>query len=271
MAQWYEGYADANGLRIHYWRTGTPALPALVLQHGFNSNGLCWRRVARALEGEWDVIMPDARGHGLTAAPLDGYSAADMAGDLAAFCAALGLQRPVLLGHSMGGRMVGALAAQYPDLPRAVILVDPSWMDGPRNTSRSQDARRYRQMPRDQLSAVADEIHADWDREDREAWVDSRLQMSEEAATKVQASAQRDWRADARGIRCPALLMTAEVVRGAIVTPQIAAEVQQLNPLIRVAQVADSGHDIYRDNLDGFLAVVKDFLASLDRPTGGQA
>ena len=43
---WSEGDVDADGLTIHYTRTGDGDQPALVLAHGFSDNGLCWRRVA---------------------------------------------------------------------------------------------------------------------------------------------------------------------------------------------------------------------------------
>src|SRR5262249_61980275 len=60
---WAEGEIEANGIRQHYYRTGGEG-PALLLLHGFMESGLCWLRVAKALEGNYDVVMPDARGHG---------------------------------------------------------------------------------------------------------------------------------------------------------------------------------------------------------------
>ena len=56
----------ANGIRLHYYRTGDGTKPAVVLCHGFSDSGLCWTPVARQLEADYDVIMLDARGHGLS-------------------------------------------------------------------------------------------------------------------------------------------------------------------------------------------------------------
>jgi N-formylmaleamate deformylase len=56
MAQWQSGDVTANGIKIHYTRTGGGKTP-LVLNHGATDNGLCWTPVARALEAEYDVIM----------------------------------------------------------------------------------------------------------------------------------------------------------------------------------------------------------------------
>jgi pimeloyl-ACP methyl ester carboxylesterase len=63
MPEWFSGDVVANGVRIHYSRTGGDK-PPLVLSHGATDSGLCWTRVARALESDYDVILSDARGHG---------------------------------------------------------------------------------------------------------------------------------------------------------------------------------------------------------------
>ena len=62
MSSWTSNTVDANGITLHYWRTGGDK-PPLVLCHGITDNGLCWTRAARALEARFDVIMLDAHGH----------------------------------------------------------------------------------------------------------------------------------------------------------------------------------------------------------------
>jgi N-formylmaleamate deformylase len=59
--------------------------------------------LARALEGEYDVVMRDARRHGDPSTPPGGYRYEDYASDVLGFIHELGLVAPVLLGHSMGG------------------------------------------------------------------------------------------------------------------------------------------------------------------------
>src|SRR4051794_8028698 len=105
MPLWSTGDVTANGIRLHYTRTGAgtaPGKPAVVLTHGFSDNGLCWTPVAEVLADDYDVIMIDARGHGQSDAPAEGYGSAEHAADVAGVIAALGLRRPALLGHSMG-------------------------------------------------------------------------------------------------------------------------------------------------------------------------
>ncbi len=58
MAHWFIGETIANGIGIHYHRTGGDK-PALVLSHGSTDNGLFWTRAARSLERDYDVIMYD--------------------------------------------------------------------------------------------------------------------------------------------------------------------------------------------------------------------
>ncbi len=81
---------ETNGIYIHYTRTGRNSLP-LILLHGLTANGICWTALARYLEGEYDVIMPDARGHGKSSVPDDGYRYEDHAKDIVGLIKALRL------------------------------------------------------------------------------------------------------------------------------------------------------------------------------------
>ena len=102
-----------------------------MLAHGVTDAGPCWTPVAEALAPEYDAIMVDARGHGHSDAPERGYGPAEQAEDLAGVIAALGLQRPAVLGHSMGAATALVLAGTYPDVPGAILLEDPpAWWTG---------------------------------------------------------------------------------------------------------------------------------------------
>ncbi len=61
-----------------------------------------------------------------------------------------------------------------------------------------------------------------------------------------------DWPDLLRGIRCPALLITADPALGALVTPQHAAELQTLLPQVQIAHVAGAGHSVRRDQLERY-------------------
>jgi N-formylmaleamate deformylase len=124
--RWAQGMVEANGIRHHYYRTGGEK-PALVLLHGLQESGLTWLRVARALERDYDVVMPDARGHGRSDRAGEQFSEEVLRDDAAGLIRALGLERPALLGHSMGASTAALVGAAYPELVRAVLLEDPVW------------------------------------------------------------------------------------------------------------------------------------------------
>ena len=129
MANWQSGDVTANGIRLHYTRTGGEK-PPVVLAHGVTDSGRCWSAVAAALAPDYDAIMVDARGHGRSEAPATGFDPGEQAADLAGLIAALELEKPAVLGHSMGAATALALAGAYQTLPGAILLEDPPawWM-----------------------------------------------------------------------------------------------------------------------------------------------
>jgi pimeloyl-ACP methyl ester carboxylesterase len=122
---WSDGYVYANGIRIHYYHVPSPGKPVIVMCHGVTDNGLCFANLAWKLQSSYDIYMLDARGHGLS----DPNTAADdrdtMVKDVVETVRALKLEKPILLGHSMGAATVMRVGAEYPDVPSAVIMFDP--------------------------------------------------------------------------------------------------------------------------------------------------
>ena len=53
---WVDGYVIANGIRIHYWRTGGDK-PVIIMAHGSSDNGLCWTNLAKELTNEYDLSL----------------------------------------------------------------------------------------------------------------------------------------------------------------------------------------------------------------------
>jgi len=271
MSQWQSGDLEANGIRVHYTRTGG-ARPPLVLAHGFSDDGLCWTPVARALEHEYDVIMIDARGHGLSQAPERGYAPTDYAADLAGAIAALGLRRPAVLGHSMGAATALTLAGAYPDVPGEILLEDPParWISPAADTP-SQAERLARQRARidslqrqtrtELIAAQRAEVPG-WSEDELGPWADAKLRFNLNALNQNDPGTL-DWQATLRQITCPALLITADPERGAIVTTEGAAALQALVPQLRVAQIDGASHNIRRDQFDRYMQVVRAFLGEL--------
>jgi pimeloyl-ACP methyl ester carboxylesterase len=127
MANWISATFHHDGLDLHYVRTGGDK-PPLILLHGLAASGACWTPFARLFEDEYDVVMPDARGHGKSGAPLHGYGYQDHARDVVALISQLGLSAPILLGHSMGGMTAATVAGEGLQELTSVILVDPTFI-----------------------------------------------------------------------------------------------------------------------------------------------
>src|SRR4051795_13648764 len=105
-------FVQANGLRHHYLSYGEGERTVVIVP-GITSPAITWEFVAERLADQARVIVLDVRGRGLSDVPATGYDLPDYAADVAGIVAALGLERPLLLGHSMGARIVAAVGALH--------------------------------------------------------------------------------------------------------------------------------------------------------------
>ncbi len=118
-------FAEVNGTRIRYIEAGAdhPGLP-VVLLHGYQAGGDYWYpHLLPALCAERRVIAPDIPGFGYSGR-LPSYNLSAFAKIINAFLDALGIEQTGLLGHSMGGQVAIATAAEQPARIRKLVLVD---------------------------------------------------------------------------------------------------------------------------------------------------
>jgi N-formylmaleamate deformylase len=247
-----------------------------VLSHGATDSGLCWTRVARALESDYDVIMPDARGHGLSDAPQTGYSSADHAADLAGLIRALGLERPAVGGHSMGAGTTLRLVADYPELASAGILEDPGIRLGDWPTpapGREHPREALRRIVRDaQVNDLQTTIargraaSPEWAEEEFGPWADAKQHVSMHFLDDLAGAGTLDWRDLLSRVTCPLLLVTSDPERGGIVSPEAAQEARRILPSLQVVRLSGAGHNIRREQFDSFVDAVRGFLAASYTP-----
>jgi pimeloyl-ACP methyl ester carboxylesterase len=114
---------------VAYLELGPTDRPVdVVFLHANGFNARAYRTILAPLAGALRIVAPDHRGHGATTLPTltegraDWY---DVASDLAAFMAALGVRQAVLAGHSMGGTAALLAAADAPQAARSLVLFDP--------------------------------------------------------------------------------------------------------------------------------------------------
>jgi pimeloyl-ACP methyl ester carboxylesterase len=121
-------YAELDRVRLYYERAGTGD-PELFFVPGWCCDHTVFQPQFDHFSQANAVTALDLPGVGRSDGPDQGYSIPELAHDAAALCAEVGIERPVVVGHSLGGVIAVELAARYPSLPSALVLVDPPSID----------------------------------------------------------------------------------------------------------------------------------------------
>lgn len=111
-----------NGVKLYYEETGNG--PPMIFVHGWCCDRTYHAPQAAHFAATHRCVSVDLRGHGESDKPEQAYTVPGFADDVAWLCGELGLVKPVVVGHSMGGAIALALAAARPDLPRAIVMLD---------------------------------------------------------------------------------------------------------------------------------------------------
>ncbi|MEO8956485.1 MAG: alpha/beta fold hydrolase [Ktedonobacteraceae bacterium] len=118
-----EDFISTAALTFHYVKWGTQG-PPIVCVHGLTANAFFFQAVADDLARDHQVYAYDLRGRGDSDKPEQGYSVPIHAEDLAQLIDAWGLERPIIIGHSLGALISLYFAAHYPTKLSKLILVD---------------------------------------------------------------------------------------------------------------------------------------------------
>ncbi|PRH76159.1 alpha/beta hydrolase [Streptomyces solincola] len=291
----------ADGLRLAAWEyadppkdrdedreqaaPGPPAAgparaPGVLLLHGLMGRASHWASTARWLaERHPAVVALDQRGHGRSDKPADGpYTREAYVADAAAAIEQLGLGPAVVIGHAMGGLTAWQLAAERPDLVRAVVVSDMrasargaasqrEWEDWfatwPLPFATLADVRRWfgeddpwLERPSPARGAWFAEVMA----EGPDGWrplFSRRLML----ATRDAWAHDAHWDSLAL-VRCPALVVRG--IDGELGRAE-AQEMVRVLPAGTYAEVADAGHLLHHDQPEGWRAAVQPFLDSVGR------
>jgi N-formylmaleamate deformylase len=270
MHQWTTGNIDIHGTRLHYYRS-IASKPPMVLVHGITDDGLCWSPAAEVLSDEYDVVMVDLRGHGKSDAPEEGYDRMTMAAELSEFIIRLGFEKPILIGHSLGGMVVLTLASLAPDLPLAVVVEDspPYWREhslSPDEVETRAGMRMWmcdlKRKTRDELLEIARSENPSWSEAELGPWADSKHRFSLKITHIIDAldSDPKDASTLLTRITCPVLLITADPERGAILTDEDVTELEKSIPHIKQVHIPGAGHNIRREQFSSYMEAVQAFL-----------
>jgi pimeloyl-ACP methyl ester carboxylesterase len=118
------GYADSNGVKIHYATAGSG--PLVVMIHGFPDYWYTWRRQMEGLADKFQVVAIDQRGYNLSDKPkgVENYDIRLLVGDVLAVIHHFGQQRAIIVGHDWGGAVAWTLATYSPDAVDKLIILN---------------------------------------------------------------------------------------------------------------------------------------------------
>ncbi len=118
------GYADNNGVKIHYAAIGDG--PLLVMIHGFPDFWYSWREQMEALAGEYRLVAIDQRGYNLSDKPegVESYAMPLLVSDVVAVIRSLGEEKAVVVGHDWGGMVAWQTAINAPEVVERLIILN---------------------------------------------------------------------------------------------------------------------------------------------------
>jgi esterase len=270
-AQYLSRHTVVRKLRFHFSEWGEPGAPQILLLHGGNQSAHSWDLVSLHLADRYHVFALDQRGHGDSEwSPEQDYSIDAKAADAMAFIADQGLTAPIVMGHSMGGRIALTMAVQNPDFARALVVVDV----GPEiSTEGAKVIHNFviHNVEFDDLDEFVDRV-AEYDkfrsREHIERTVKYNMlrradgkYISKVDHRRVPVSTSDLTLEDVTAIACPTLL-----IRGAesnILEPDAAQRFVDRLPQGTMVTVPNAGHNVHGANTPVFLEEVSRFLGEL--------
>ncbi|MGO1165991.1 MAG: alpha/beta fold hydrolase [Janibacter sp.] len=252
----------ANGLRHRVLTFGVGAQD-LVLVPGITSPAETVEFLSDALP-EFTVHVPDLRGRGLTDRAVAGeYTTGHYRQDLAEILPVLDLTDPVVVGHSLGARIVAAWALAGHAARTRMVLVDPP-LSGPGRPYPMPATSFARQLAEAREGTTAEAVRAYFP-----DWPERELRLRAEVLAECDETAVLESHA---GFEEEDFLPTWDRLRGRIalihgsrspvVTTADIEELTRRNPHIPIVGVADAGHMVPWDNLPGFVRALRQLLAA---------
>jgi pimeloyl-ACP methyl ester carboxylesterase len=114
---------NRDGVSLAFEEIGTGS-PQILLVHGWCTDHTFFAPQIEHFGRDHRVVAIDLRGHGASDAPRQDYTMAGFVADLAWMCDELSLEKPIVVGHSMGGTVALELAAAKPDFPAGIVMID---------------------------------------------------------------------------------------------------------------------------------------------------
>ncbi|MGP3975859.1 alpha/beta fold hydrolase [Streptomyces sp. 8N114] len=265
-------WVRSGALRLHVLDHGpADGVPVLILP-GITSPAVTMEFVARQLTDLVRPIVLDVRGRGLSDSapadadgPLRGYDLAGYAADVEAVITELGLDRPILLGHSMGARIAAVVAAAGRHELRGTVLVDPP-MSGPSRDRYPTTLEVFLgQLDQARRGTDADEVAASWPRWPR-AEQELRARWLASCSRTAVAATHAGFESEDFFIHWPQVPAPSVLIYGGdspVVTAAGADEAAKTNPDAALAEVPGAGHMVFWDDPVAGIRAARDAIRSM--------
>ncbi len=259
---------------MHYTVSGDPRRPAILFLHGFMGSGADWADVLPALGGRFYCVVPDLPGHGASLKlPPEAYTVEGAARALLDLLDELGVERPVLAGYSMGGRLALYLALRHPERCAGLFLESAS--TGIEDASEREARRRSDEEKARRLeSGDFESFLRDWYRQPLfasltrnegllEETVEARLRNDpEELARSLRgmgAGSQPSLWGELAGLEVPSFAVAGELDEKYV---RISDRMASHSSRMRATVVSAVGHNVHAESRAAYLALLEDFLSS---------
>ncbi|MDQ3656447.1 MAG: alpha/beta hydrolase [Chloroflexota bacterium] len=245
-------------------RTWPGAGPPLLLIHGIGSTGASWESAIPALAEVATPIALDLRGHGDSARPDHGYLYDDYIDDLDGVLDTLGIERPLLMGHSLGGIVALWWAARHPDGAAGVVVADSPLRSGYDFAPAFGGWLRQNAMPVQELAVWYAAEHPDWTPDRARSRAEVMTGTARNVFVELRADSLAhdgvDRLAEIAHVTSPILLVRGDPETGSMVVPADADAFEARLPNARVARIPGAGHALYRTHSSEFAGAVLPFL-----------
>lgn len=253
-------WIDLNGTDIYYVEAGSG--PPLVFLHGNSSCAEAWFQQFEAFADRFRVIAYDSVNHGHSVNSPRDVEEPDRADELEQFLAALGIERPVLAGNSMGGNTILRWATRHPDAA-AALIPSGSGVAAPGQTLPPQQP-----LDPDVLFLPTGDALTEGFKQSNRTMYERYLRIRS-TATRLEAM-RRPRRPAARtleeraamadrvgGIRSPMLIVVGALDRAV----PAAERLHGLVPHSEYSVIPDAPHNVYYEAATAYNAAVSGFLA----------
>lgn len=267
MAGWI--YLEREGVRLACLDVGGSGPPALLL-HGLAGHAGEWAETAAWLTDRARVVALDARGHGRSERRPADLSPAARVADIVFAIEELELGPVVLVGQSLGGQTALLVAAERPDLVRALVVADASAAQDAEGTATEvEEALARWPVPFASREAaveffggpsLAAEMWAEGlEQRNGGLWPRFDVEVMSRMLREAAGPCWEQWET----IRCPTLVVRAG--NGGMPAAEVEAMAARL-PQARVVELAGAAHDLHLDRPAEWREALSEFLEEVDPP-----